>query len=65
MVIDLLSCKEREISNFLVKFDPGNIAHSTITHPFRILVAAAVSLEFTRHFSCVFHFKCNQNILKK
>jgi hypothetical protein len=65
MVIDLLSCEEREMSNLLVEFNPGKIAHSTTTQPFEILVAAAVSLEGTRHFSCDFHLKYSQNVLKK
>jgi len=65
MVIDLLSCEEREMSNLLVEFNPGNIAHSTTTQPFEILVAAGVSLEVTRHFSCDFYLKCCQNTLKK
>jgi hypothetical protein len=53
------------MSNLLVKFNPGNIAHSTTTQPFEIRVAAAVSLEVTRHFSCDFYLKCSQNIFKK
>jgi len=65
MVIVLLPCEEREMSNLLVEFNPGNIAHSTTTKPIEILVVVAVSLEVTRHFSCDFYLKYRQNILKK
>jgi hypothetical protein len=65
MVIDLLSCEEREMSNLRVEFNPGNILYSTTTQPSEVLVVVAVSLEVTRHFSCDFYLKCSQNVLKK
>lgn len=63
--MDLLSCEERKMSNLLVEFNPGNIVHSTTTQPFEILVAAAVSLEVTKHFSCNFYLNCSQDVLKE
>jgi hypothetical protein len=46
MVRDLLSCEEKEMCILLTEFNPGNIVHST-TQALEILVASAVSLEFT------------------
>jgi hypothetical protein len=47
MVRDQLSCEVGKMSNLLAEFIPGNIAHTTTTQAFEILLAAAVSLEFT------------------